>query len=121
MQLSELAANAGLDAQTALLNGGSLCLYDANGAIIAELTLAYPAFHPAKGGQAVAKAQGRSNPASVTGAPARFVARGPDGDAVHSGNIGEDLQLDRATIEKGASIYVTDWSIRQPYGDGATT
>ncbi len=54
MTLSDFGAAVALDALASVLDGGRIELLDADGAVLAAVTLAVPAFRPAEHGEAEA-------------------------------------------------------------------
>ena len=90
-----------------MLDGGSLVLTDADGAILAELRLSSPAFSVSGG---VARAYRLNGPARSSGVPVAFQVRRADGSVVVEGEVGTDLLIDHPYIEAGANIQVPSFT-----------
>lgn len=111
--LSDLAANAAADAVAALLNGGTLCLYDRADTLLAELGFGAKAFGKAEGGVALARGLAPDT-ALANGAPAWYEARTARGQVVVSGTAGgpgsgAKLVLDVDELRKGAEVFCREF------------
>lgn len=125
MVLSELAANAAVEALAGRLDGGSLRLYagpqpaapedEPPGALLAELRFAVRAFGPARSGRVTAHALAPERDAPAAGVARWFRCLTASGRAVLDGTAGaegtEELVLGTAEIARGAEVYVDDFSL----------
>lgn len=130
-KLSNAAANAAVDAVCALLDGGSLRLYDGTQAadadtaigaqvLLAELPLGTPAFGAAVDGVADAEPITDDADADATGTATWFRAVQSDGVTVvfdgTVGTSGADLNLNSVSIVEDANVEVTGFSYTQSKG-----
>lgn len=131
-KISNAAANAEINALTALLNGGTLRIYSgtkptdvdtAIGAqtILAELPLSNPAFGAGASGVATANAITTDATANASGTASFYRAFASGGAAVCDGTVGatgsdSDLELNSAVIAAGAAVSVTSWTLTQGKG-----
>lgn len=127
-RLSNAGVNAAVDALAALLNGGTLRIYDgaqpatadtAVGvqALLAELTFGSPAFGAAVAGVATANPITKDSAANATGTAAWFRAVTSGGAAVFDGSVGAsgaDLNLSTVAIQQNAEVSVTAFTITLP-------
>ena len=128
--ISNAAASAGLDAVTALLNGGTLRLYSgtkpagpdsalSGNTVLAELGLGSPAFGAASNGVASANAITPDSSANATGTASFYRAFGSGGAAVCDGEVGttgSDLNLSTTSIQAGAEVSISSWQLTLPKG-----
>jgi hypothetical protein len=124
--LADQAANAAADAVCALLDGGSLRIYDgtqpatANTAVgsqvkLAELAFDTPAFDPAVAGVATANAITSAN-ALATGTATWFRAVTSGGATVFDGSVGTsgaNLNLNIVAIVSGSSVGIAGFTYTQ--------
>lgn len=128
--ISNAAASAGLDAVTALLNGGSLRIYAGTkpagpdtalggATLLATLTLSATAFGSASNGVASANSI-TAGTAGATGTAAFYRAFASNGStAVCDGEVGtsgSDLNLSTTSIVSGAEVSVSSWQLTLPKG-----
>ena len=130
LDITNAAASAGLDAVTALLNGGTLRIYagtkpatadTALGAqtLLASLPLSGTAFGAASNGVATANAITDDSSADATGTATFFRAVNSSAVAVVDGEVGtsgSDLNLNSTEIQSGAEVSVTSWELTLPTG-----
>lgn len=121
---SERAANVQVDALSALANGGAIQLYAGTQPasltaprehLLAEIPLATPAFEVASDGRAFVRPEPSAAFALAGGAPGWFLVVDSAGVPVGSGKIGEEMDLDRRTVEKGAHLIVSGFALRAPH------
>ena len=129
-KISNAAASAAADAYRALLAGGTLRIYSgtkpasvdtAIGAqvILAELSLANPAFPAAVNGVITANAITGDASANATGTASFYRAFSSGGAAVCDGTVGTadaDLILNSVALQAGAAVNITSWVITQGKG-----
>lgn len=130
-KLSNAAANAEIDALTALLNNGYLRIYDGTQAatvdtaigaqvLLAELRFGATAFGAGSDGVATANAITQDSSANATGTAAWFRALSSDGTTARCdgsvGTSGCDLNLNTVAIQSGAAVSVTSMTITQGKG-----
>lgn len=128
------ARDAAIEAVAATLNGGKLVIYDgtppanadaslSSNDVLAELTLADPAFGSASSGVVTANSITADSSANNTGTPTffRLLTSGDavvyQGDAAESPGSGEDLllsDLSGGQIIAGGSVSVSSLTITQP-------
>ena len=129
LKLSDVAANAGLDGLTALLNGGSLTICDgaqpanANAAVttqhvLSTVTFGSPAFANAVGGVAAAHALGADPAIARAGTATWARAYKADGVTVvcdvSVGTAGCDINLNSTALQQGAPLAVTALTLTLP-------
>lgn len=125
VRLSNAAANAAVDAITALLNGGKLDIYDgsqpADGntavsgqTLLASLTFANPAFASASAGVATANSITTDSDADATGTATWFRLKKSDDSTVLDGATGSDLVLDSNSITQHGSVAVGSFTLTLP-------
>ena len=130
-KISNAAANAEIDALTALLNTGYLRIYDgtqpanvdtaiSDQTLLAELRFGATAFGAGSSGVATANAITQDSSANATGTAAWFRALGSNGtSAVADGSVGTsgaDLNLNSVAIQSEAAVSVTSMTITQGKG-----
>lgn len=130
MKISTAAANACVDALTALIDGGpgagtvqirtgaepATVAATATGTLLGTLTLGDPSFGAASSGVATAAAVTGDSSADATGTAGWFRVFDSTGTAVEQGNItatggGGDMTLDSVAIVAGGTINVSSWTI----------
>jgi hypothetical protein len=123
-RISVNARNVQLDALRVLLDGGFLRIYDGaqpaspdtavtTQVLLAELTLANPAFGASVNGVITANAITADSSANATGTAAWFRATKADGTAVIDGSVGTataNLILSSVNIVAGAPVSVSSWT-----------
>lgn len=130
-KFTTLAINTKVDAESALLNGGFLDIYDgaqpatANTAVttqvkLARLTFSNPAFGAGVGGVATANAIADDVAADATGTASWFRAFKTDGTtAVLDGSVGTsgcNLNLNSTAVTEGAVVSVTGLTLTESAG-----
>lgn len=130
-KLSDAAANAAVDAVTALLNTGYLRIYDGSqpadadtavGAqtLLAELRFNGTAFGAASNGAATANALTADASANASGTASWFRALKSDGTTVvfdgSVGTSGANLNLNSVAISSGAQVSVSAFTYTQSQG-----
>lgn len=130
-QLASVAANTATDAVTALLNGGTMDLYDgaqpatSDVAVttqvrLARLAFGNPAFASASGGAALANAISDDLDAAATGTASWFRAVKSDGvTAILDGSIGlagTDLVLSSVAIDQHKQVSILGFTYTQARG-----
>lgn len=130
-KISNAAANAEVDALTALLANGKLRIYSgtqpasadtalSGNTLLAELTMGATAFGAAAAGVATANAITQDSAADATGTASFFRAFKSDGTTVVcDGSVGtatSDLILNSVAIQSGAAVAVSAWTITQGKG-----
>lgn len=130
-KISDEAANAEVNALTALLNSGKLRIYSGTkpanadagiggATLLAELTLGATAFAAAAAGVATANAITGDTSADATGTAAWFRAWKSNGTSPMCdgtvGTSGADLNLNSVALQAGAAVSVTSWTITQGKG-----
>lgn len=128
-KITTTAANASLDGLTALLNTGSLKIYDgtvptnagdalSTQVLLATLPLSATAFGAAAAGVATANAITSDTAADATSTATFYRAFKSDGTTVvcqgSVGTSGADLNLNTTAIQVNARVDVTSWTITQP-------
>lgn len=129
-QISDVAANAALDALTALLNGGFMRIYsgpqpdNANGGttgantLLASCALSNPAFQAAVSGVAVANAIDPDPNAANTGTAEWYrLVRSNGTTVVADGSIGTsgaNINLNTTSITAGTTVTITGFSMTLP-------
>lgn len=121
MEISNAAARAKLDALTALLNGGSLSIYDSSSNLLATLGLGSPAFAAAVDASpnATATANAITPDTNVSAGIAWFfIARSSTSADVITGSAGgsgdgKELTLDNKTFTTGGTVTITSWVITE--------
>ena len=123
------AANAALDGLTALLNSGSVKIYDGTvptnagdalttQVLLGTLPLSATAFGAAASGTATANAITSDTAADATSTATFYRGLKSDGTTVvcqgSVGTAGADLNLNTTAIQINARIDVTSWTISQP-------
>ncbi len=124
------AANAACDAMAALLNGGSIKIYDGTGGVPADpsvaittqvllgtLPLSATAFAGAVNGVATANAITDDSSADANGTAAFVRALNSGGTALIQGTVGTsgcDLNLNTVSIVSGARISITSFTLTEP-------
>lgn len=126
-RLANAAANAAADAVTALLNGGTLKIYDgaqpatadtglSGNTLLATLTFGSPAFGSAVAGVATANAITQDSVADATGTAAWFRCLTSGASTVFDGSVGTsgaDLNLNSVAISAGAAVAVSALTYQQ--------
>ncbi len=126
-QITNAAANAAADAVTALVNGGSLDIYDGNQpanadaaitsqTLLAHLTFGNPAFGAAVNGVATANAITQDSSADATGTASWFRVKTSGAVGVWDGTVGTsgaDLNLNSVAISAGAIVQVSSFTYTQ--------
>ena len=122
---TDLVANAAADAAVALANSGKVRIYDGSQpataataittqVLLAELTLANPAFGAAVAGVATANAITADTSADNTGTASWFRVTQSNGTTVlWDGTVGVsgcDLNINTTAIEGGANVAVTSFT-----------
>lgn len=122
-QLSDAAANAACNADTALVNGGSIKIYTgaqpanantaASGTLLATLPLNNPAFGNAAAGAAALNAAGVSASAVAGGTAgyARFCKA--DGSAAWDASVGTsgcNINMNSTSVQAGATVQITSYT-----------
>jgi hypothetical protein len=128
-KITAAAANAALDAMLALLNGGSVKIYDgtppanagdalSGNTLLATLPLSATAFAAAAAGSAAANAITADTAADATGTASFYRGLKSDGTTVACqgsvGTAGADMNLNTVAIQVNARVEVTSWSVSQP-------
>lgn len=129
---SAAAANAAVDAMTALVNGGTLKIYSAGSGVpasvataitdqtlLATLTLANPAFGSGSNGVATANTITGDSSADATGTASFFRILNSGGTAVFQGLCGTsgcDLNLNTTSLVSGAQVDVTSLTLTEGLG-----
>ena len=122
MQLSDLAASNAADAVTMMLNGGSLCLYDADDVTLATLTFAGRAFRPAQAGVALANPLKPDLDAAASGTAVRFrcfsakdvlVLEGTAGTKAKEPALNPEVVLNSAEIRQGAEVSIDEFRYQE--------
>lgn len=123
-RISVVARNTQLDALRVLLDGGFIRIYDgaqpaspdtaiSTQVLLAELSLANPAFGAASAGVITANAITADSSANATGTAAWFRAVKADGTAVIDGSVGTataNLILNTLSIIAGAPVSISAWT-----------
>lgn len=127
--ISAGAANAAVDAITALLNGGHIEIRTgaqpagpgaaATGTLLGTLTLSATAFGTASGGTATANAITGDTSADASGTAGWFrgytsASAGVIDGAITATGGGGDMELDNTGIVAGGTIDVSSWTITMP-------
>lgn len=135
--ISNAAALAACDAVVDLIDGGASNGYieirtgsqpanpdaAATGTLLATLNCSDPAFGDAAddtpGGKATANAITDDSSADATGTAAWFRAYDSDATAIIDGDVtatggGGDMELNTVSIESGATVEVTSWTVTMP-------
>jgi hypothetical protein len=123
-RLSNGAASVAANAVTALLNGGTLAIFDGprpatadvtptDQRLLAKLTFGEPAYIPAVHGVATANEIAPDIFAEATGTATWFRAFTRGGAAVFDGSIGADLNLDNVEITEGALVFINGLTYTQ--------
>lgn len=121
------AANAANDAQLALLNSGTIEIYDGaqpatpltaitTQVLLAVLTFGATAFAASVAGAALANAITNDSDANATGIPAWARLKKSGGTALMdctAGTVSTDLILDHATINIHDTVHATSLTIRE--------
>lgn len=116
LTFSALAVNAKADAQAALLDGGTLELFDGR-TCVARLHFASPAFAAAVDGLATAHPLKPDASLRASGTATRFQAKTRGGAVVCAGSVGTsgaDLVLNRTTFDLGDTAIVTTFTLQEP-------
>jgi hypothetical protein len=87
MTLSDFGAAVALDALASVLDGGRIELLDADGAVLAAVTLAVPAFRPAEHGEAEAHPMTPDRDARALGEPVAYRTVTLDGKEITAGPV----------------------------------
>lgn len=117
-KLTDGVANALLDALTQMLNGGWLDILTGDGTMLATLHLDNPAFEPATGRSATARALERDRSAPSTGKPASYrLVTADRKTTVQEGTAGgpgsgADLEMRTEQIVKGAEVRIDSFVLR---------
>ena len=123
-------ANAAADAAVALANGGKLRIYSGSQpataatavsgqTLLAELTLASPAFGAASNGVATANSITADSSADATGTAAWFRVVSSGGTGLWDGSVatsGADLNLDSVSIVAGGNVSVSSFTFTESLG-----
>ena len=129
-RISIAAANAQLDALTALLDSGgyieiregappATCEAGDTGTLLGTLTLSADAFPAAAANTTSANSITGDASADASGTAGHFRAKTVGAVVVIQGDVtatsgGGDLELDTVTINSGDTIDVTSWALTQP-------
>lgn len=130
LKISAAAANAEINALTALLNTGFLRLYSGTrpatvaaaitGTLLASLPLSATAFGGGASGVATANAITSDTAADATGTATHYRVFASDGTTAHiDGDVstsGSDLNLNSTAIQVGARVDVTSWTLTAGMG-----
>lgn len=129
IRISVAARNAGVDAITALLDGGTLEIRtgsqpatpaDADsGTLLAEFELAATAYGSASNGEAQLTDTPLSADALTSGTAGHFRLKDAQGDPVIDGSVSEsggggDLILDNTDINEGQKVNITEMPVSLP-------
>lgn len=129
IRISVAARNAGVDAITALLDGGTLEIRtgsqpatpaDADsGTLLAEIELESTAYGPAAGGEAQLAGAPLSADAVGSGTAGHFRLKDAQGNPVVDGSVSEsggggDLILDNTDINEGQKVNITEMPVSLP-------
>jgi hypothetical protein len=128
VKVAILTRDAALNAEAALLNGGTLAFYTGTqpatpetavtGTLLGTLTLGNPAFGASSGGMITANAITGDLAADATGTAGYFRAWRSNGTtAVLDGTVGTsgaDCNVNSVAFQIGADIEVTSWTITLP-------
>ena len=129
IRISVAARNAGVDAITALLDGGTLEIRSGSqpatpadadsGALLAELELAATAYDSAADGEAQLAGAPLSADAVASGTAGHFRLKDAQGNPVVDGSVSEsggggDLILDNTDINEGQKINITEMPVSLP-------
>lgn len=130
IKLSELAANAATDVVTALADGGHVEIRTgaqpastsdaATGTVLANITLADPAFAASAAGIALADVDPVLTATAITDGDATWYRLLTSGDAViHDGVFtatggGGDMTAATVTFTTGVDVEITSWSYATP-------
>ena len=106
--LSPLGQNA---AVTALLDGGTLCLYGRENQRIVELALSSPAFTDPVDGVAEARPIGQAM-AVEDGDAVAYALTTAASSPVFRGLVGKDLTLNQTAIAKGATVTISAYTLK---------
>ncbi len=87
MTLSDFGAAVALDALASVLDGGRIELLDVDGAVLAAVTLAVPAFRPAAGSEAEAYPITPDRDARALGEPVAYRTVTVDGKEITAGPV----------------------------------
>lgn len=127
-KLSNAAANAGVDAIAALLDGGVVKIYTGtqpaspetavtDQTLLAVLGLGSPAFGATVNGVATAEAITEEDAALATGTAAWFRAEDSEGNPVLDGSVGTsdaDMVLPTTSIVEYAEVHIDSWTLTLP-------
>lgn len=130
-KISNDAADAEVDALTALLDGGSVKIYSgtapatadtalSGNTLLATLPLGTPAFGAGSNGVATANAITDDSSADATGTASFYRGLASDGTTVVCqgtvGTSGADMNINSVAIQSGAAVEITSWTITQGKG-----
>jgi hypothetical protein len=130
-KITNAAANAEVDALTALMNGGSVKIYSgtapatadtalSGNTLLATLPLSATAFGSGASGVATANAITNDSSADATGTASFFRGMKADGTTVVCqgtvGTTGADMNLNSTSISSGAAVSISSWTITQGKG-----
>jgi hypothetical protein len=122
MQTSIASRNASLNAQNALLNGGTVEIRTGaegsidsapSGTVLATLSINATAFGASSNGSATANSI-TATTAAATGTAGHYVAKDSSNNPVRSGNVGGAMTLNSTTFGVGDDVSITGWTSLQP-------